>query len=43
MHWGSWRIDWRHEAGTWRITAIRPQMLDSRGVRGMKDLRGILP
>ncbi len=43
MHWGSWRIDWRHEAGTWRITAIRPRMLDSRDVRGMKDLRGILP
>lgn len=43
MHWGSWRIDWGREAGAWRIISLRPLMLDAQEIRGMKDLRGVMP
>ncbi|HKQ46713.1 MAG TPA: nuclear transport factor 2 family protein [Phycisphaerae bacterium] len=43
MHWGSWRIDWLREGGTWRIVAIRPIMLDTQEISGMKGLRGVIP
>jgi hypothetical protein len=43
MHWGSWRIDWVREDGVWRISAIRPTMIDGQEIRGMRGLRGVVP
>lgn len=43
MHFGSWRIDWIREGGVWQITGIRPILLDTQEIAGMKGLRGIIP
>lgn len=43
MHWGSWRLGWAREGSAWRITSIRPIMIDGIEFRSLGELRGQIP
>lgn len=43
MHWGSWRLGWSRDGDAWRITSIRPIMIDGIEFRSLGELRGQLP
>lgn len=43
FHSGRWRIVLAHEDGDWRITSLRPEMIDGIQVRSMRALRGLTP
>lgn len=41
-HTGRWRIGWAKEADGWRITSIRPEMLDTAPIDSLRRIRGPL-
>lgn len=43
LHWGRWVLEWRREAGEWRIVSIQPEMLDGVDFDSLRQLRGHLP
>ncbi len=43
FHVGSWRLDWRREAGAWRITALRPERIDGIEITCLRDLTQYTP
>lgn len=43
FHTGLWQIDWVREGDEWRITALRPVMIDTLEVRSMRTLREYAP
>lgn len=43
MHWGSWRLGWSRDRDAWRITSIRPIMIDGIEFRSLGELRGQIP
>ncbi|HVP10258.1 MAG TPA: nuclear transport factor 2 family protein [Phycisphaerae bacterium] len=38
-HQGQWRIAWVREGGEWKITALRPLVIDTAPITGMYQLR----
>ncbi len=38
VHWGAWRIGWAQVAGEWRITSIRPVMIDGASVTNLREV-----
>jgi hypothetical protein len=43
FHTGLWQIDWVREGNDWRITALRPVMIDTFEIRSIKALGGHIP
>jgi SnoaL-like domain len=42
-HVGRWRIRWVREAGSWKMTAITPRMVDMMQIGSLRELRGVAP
>jgi hypothetical protein len=42
-HMGRWRIQWSREGDDWKITSIRPRMMDRVPIESLRELRGYAP
>ncbi|MFQ5425209.1 MAG: nuclear transport factor 2 family protein [Phycisphaerae bacterium] len=43
FHTGRWRIGWARAVEGWRIRSIRPEMIDTMAVGGLKELISFVP
>ena len=43
FHTGRWQIDWIREGEEWRITALRPEVVDGIEINSLQALRGYVP
>jgi hypothetical protein len=43
FHTGRWHLDWLRESDGWKISAIKPEIVDTIPFDTLSDLRGRLP